>query len=56
MLLNLVKSCNYYHHRVTVSTSGIEIKKIRATSSRGVHFVFRQNIPLLINDSFAQVE
>ena len=34
ILLNLVKSANYYHHRGTVSTRGTEI--VRVTSARCV--------------------
>ena len=54
MWLNLSKSCNYYHHRVTISTRGTEICS-RDFVSRCIFCKYFAKIQCFYN-SFAQVE
>ena len=56
ILLNLVKSCNYYHHRIYVSTRVTEICSRDIVSSRGGIFCSYFAKIYLYNILFAQVE
>ena len=46
MLVNFAKSCNYYHHRVTISTRGTEIICLHNIVSWGQGYIYRCISPM----------